>query len=243
MASRSIEQIIERQIRHWDRVAATLRYDPSEPKAPSQAEVSHQPVICISRDLGSGEGEVVETLASEINYKIMGKEIIDHIAVDLNVQRRIVDSRDERFHTGAEALIDSMLKGRDVDNPSYLSALIRVVRGIALRGGVILLGRGAGEILGDEAPLRVRIIAPMRDRIRRLAAKREISEDEARAQIERSDRERAQFIRKHFRVDRGDPTHSDLTLNTSRIPPAKCPAVIIGALRARGYQIDPHREI
>jgi cytidylate kinase len=243
MASRSIEQMIERQIRQWDRVAATLRYDPAEPTAPSQAEVSHQPVICISRDLGSGEGEVVEALAAEINYKIMGKEIIDHIAEDLNVQRRIVDSRDERFHSGVEALVDSMLKGRDVDNPSYLSALIRVVRGIAIRGGVILLGRGAAEILGDDAPLRIRIIAPMEDRIQRLAAKREIDEDEARSQIERSDKERAQFIKRLFHVDRGDPTHSDLTLNTSRIPPAKCPAVITCALRARGHEIDPHREI
>jgi len=56
------------------------------------------------------------------------------------------------------------------------------------------------------------------------AAPSEIDEDEARSQIERSDRERAQFIKKHFHVDRDDATRCDLILNTSRIPPAKCPA-------------------
>lgn len=243
MAACSIEQIIERQIHRWDRVAATLGYEPSpwaewQRQAPTLAEMTHQPVLTISRDLGAGGREVAQDLARELHYEIFGRAIIDHIAQDLNVQRRIVDIRDEKARSFLEVMVDSWIQGRHIDDTDYLRSLTRVIQGVALRGGVIFLGRGANFILGDRAALRIRLSAPREVRIRRVMGYLNIPEAEAAKRVDQSDRERRDFIRHFFRSDIDDIAHVDLVLNTARIDPHACLPVILAALRARGVQID-----
>jgi cytidylate kinase len=246
MSPRSIEQIIERQLHRWDSIASTLGYEPARredwtERAPTQAEIARQPVICVTRNLGSGAREIARDLARELNYEIFGRTIIDHIARDMNVQRRIIDTRDERFHSSIEVLVDSWLQGRQLENEDYLRSLTRVIQGIARKGGVIFLGRGANFILGERAALRLRVMAPRDVRIRRLALYDSISEEEAAKSIDKHDRGRRDFIRQFFAADIDDPIHSDLSINTGRIEPRRCLPIVLRALEARGIEIDRHR--
>lgn len=246
--TRSIEQIIERQLHRWDRIAATLGYDPLHPPqgakgARSQAQVARQPVIAISRDLGVHEGEIARGLAAALDYEIFGKAIIDRIAEDVNVQRRFIDERDEHLRSALALMIEGSLAGRHIDNREYFESLARVLRGVARRGGVIILGRGATILLRGEAALSVRLVAGMDERIRFLCEQDQISEREARAKIDKSDRERHGFVRHFFHADINNATLYDIVINTGRFTPEACIELILAALKARGVEIRRHVEV
>lgn len=242
MATRSIEHIIERQMRQWDRVSATLGYQPGRPEEtpearPSQAAAAEQPVICVSRDLGSGTREVIEGLAQALGYEVFGRAIIDHIAEDLNVQRRLIDSLDERLRSNIEAVVDGFLRDRTVTDRDYFQSLVRVIQGVAKKGGVIILGRGGHLIVGDEAALRIRLTSPLEHRVRRLIQEDGLSEAEARERVLETDKRRRDFLRHFFHTRPDDASQFDLVLNTARIGPQECVRVIRTALGARGIEI------
>ena len=55
--------------------------------------------------------------------------------------------------------------------------------------------------------------------------------EETARHIEATDRDRAEFVREHFRRDVADPRNYDLVLNTSRFTVAECADLIIESLR------------
>jgi cytidylate kinase len=155
----------------------------------------------------------------------------------MNVQRRIIDQRDEHFTSAIEAAVDGWLQGRSFDNRDYFRSLVRVIRGVARRGGVIFLGRAANLILGAVSALNVRVTAPRDVRIIRLMRYLSIDEAEATKRLDRSDRERDEFIRHFFRAERANPAHFDLMISTGRVEPSACVPIVLAALRARGVEI------
>src|SRR5438270_827559 len=55
--------------------------------------------------------------------------------------------------------------------------------------------------------------------------------EETARHIEATDRDRAEFVREHFRRNVADPRNYDLVLNTSRFTVAECADLIIESLR------------
>jgi cytidylate kinase len=239
--ARHIEEMISRQIQRYNRLSAMLRRQ-SEAGAQGEAvspdedvEKPLHPVICLSRDLGSGAREVARELCQRLGYELFGSDLIDQVARDLKVQRRLIDSLDERGRGELNLLLESFLHGREIETGDYLNSLTRVVQTLALQGGVVILGRGASFILGRQSALNVKITAPPAERIARLMRYDQIGEDEARRKIEDSDRNRRRFVRHYFRADLDDPLNYDLTINTTRTCPLAATELILAALRARGH--------
>lgn len=236
MASRSIEQIIDRQLHRWDHFAATLGYG----RAASQtkpADTRVHPVICISREYGTGTGEVLDLLSKALDCEIFGRDIIDHIAKDLNVQRRIIDILDERLRSEVEAHVEGMMRGRTIDKREYFLSLVRVIRSVAKRGQIIILGRGSNLILGHDATLSVRLVAPVEHRAKYLMEKKGVTESEAQDEIEKIDKGRRDFVKHFFHADIDEPSGYDTVLNTDRFAPEKCVAIILEALKQRGVKV------
>ena len=101
----------------------------------------------------------------------------------------------------------------------YHMALVKVVTGLAAKGNVIFLGRGADLILGTHATLRIRLVASRPVRLERVRERSGLSKAEARALMDETDRRRTEYIRKVFRHEPGQPEDFDLLLNTDRIRP------------------------
>jgi cytidylate kinase len=100
----------------------------------------------------------------------------------------------------------------------YASRLAGLIHAIALRGGAVVVGRGAQFVVAPDAALRVRVVAPPDQRVRGLMAEQHLSERQARAEMERCDRERLAFIRHHYKRDAADPSAYDLVVNSSALP-------------------------
>ena len=116
------------------------------------------------------------------------------------------------------------MDGRDATSPvtaefarnDYFHRLTQTILSLARQGHAVFLGRGAHLILPAERGFRVRLVAPFEMRLRRFAKESGLPPDRARAGLTRIENERADFLRKHFRIDTADETRHDLTINLER---------------------------
>ncbi len=238
--ARNIEELINRQIHRWNSMSELL--GAGQPPAPAQARVTpvevggqRHPVICISREVGSGAREIARRLCQQLNYTIYGKEVINQIATDLKVQQRLINTLDENSRGELQLILESYLHGRATETTEYLGTLVRVFQTMARRGGVVLLGRGAGYVVHERAALTLLVTAPLERRIARIQAYTSQTAAEARAFVLAEDQRRDQFTRQYFKIAHNDPQQYDMVLNTGRMEPEAAVEVVLAALRARGF--------
>ncbi|MCX7014230.1 MAG: cytidylate kinase-like family protein [Candidatus Sumerlaeota bacterium] len=235
--SRSNAQtLVERQVRHWDRIGAVLKPKLKEEK--SLAEASRRPVLTVSGPTGSGAGEFAENLAQNLGYTLYGREILDAVAEDLHCQRLLLDSLDEKVRSSIMLMFEGWIRGREIEQREYIGALFRVMNSLAEKGGAVILGRGGTFILGEKAGLRIRVDAPLPVRIHHVMAIRKADPEETRQFVTKRDREQAEFCRHYFRHDVAAPLHYDLTINGERFDPPQMVELARAALAERGIRID-----
>ena len=116
----------------------------------------------------------------------------------------------------------------------YLKTVTVIIQELAARGDVVILGRGSQMILRDHpGVLHVLCIAPRELRAQRLAEREGIGLEEASRRTAESDRARAAFYQKFWKVDIRDPALYDLTLNTARMTYETAAELVAIAARAR----------
>lgn len=122
----------------------------------------------------------------------------------------------------------------DLNERKYLETLTTVIKGIAARGNVVILGRGSQAILGDDASVfHVDIVATKQQRIDTLVAREGMDPDDAKRRIKESDAGRAAFHERFFKVDAASPALYDLVINTGRVPFDEAAHLVVEAVRCR----------
>jgi cytidylate kinase len=125
----------------------------------------------------------------------------------------------------------------EVSDALYMKTMTAIIRELGDRGGIVVLGRGSQMILRDlPGALHVLTLAPQELRIERLVTREGISIEEATSRVHESDRARAAFHRKFWKVDANDPSLFDLTLETSRLPFDVGAELVAAAARAKSVQ-------
>jgi cytidylate kinase len=105
-----------------------------------------------------------------------------------------------------------------VSDSLYMKTMTVIIRELGDRGDIVVLGRGSQMILrGLPGALHVLTIAPEELCIERLAVREGISEEDAARRAHDSNRARAAFYRKLWKVDVSDPSLYDITLETSQL--------------------------
>jgi cytidylate kinase len=105
-----------------------------------------------------------------------------------------------------------------LDDESYLNTLTTVIKGVAARGNVVILGRGGQAILRD-APetVHVYVAASKEHRIGNLMWRDGETRADAERRIKQSDENRRQFHRRFFKVEAEDARLYDLSINAARV--------------------------
>ena len=203
MEQHSLERIVEKQIHKWQ----------TEQKRKYKNPI--RPVITISRLPGALAGNLARKLSQTLGVDFYDQEIVDGIAQNAKVNRRIVESLDEQDLSIFDEWIAAM--GEHLWAYEYLEQLTRVITAIGTHGYAVILGRGAGYILPKEVILRILVVAPQEKRISNYMEAHKIPEKEARRDVLKIESDRKAFIRKYFQADLVDPTNYDLVINTENI--------------------------
>jgi cytidylate kinase len=217
---KNIERIIEEQVQRWHILSHKVREE--KPRAP---------VIAISREPGSGGALVAQAIAEACDFDLYHKHVIDEIAKNAKINRRLMETLDEKGLNVIDEYISSIVHRQHLWPDEYLRQLMKVIGTIGVHGRAVIVGRGANFILPPENRFRVLIMASREFRVRQVAKTHDVSEKEALRHIIRTESDRKAFIRKYFNADIADPLNYDLIVNTGTMGIEKAAKAIIAVVR------------
>ncbi|MCE5212781.1 MAG: cytidylate kinase-like family protein [Deltaproteobacteria bacterium] len=174
-----------------------------------------RPVITISRLSGCGAWNIAKQLSEELEIDFFDQEIVDAIAKNADVNRRVVETVDEQDNSIVLDWLSMLTAERHLWPNEYRDQLTKVIGAIGAHGHAVILGRGAGYILPKEICLRVLVVAPLERRIENVREAYKVSEKVARQNVMGKESERIAFIRGYFHEDMLNPVNYDLVFNTA----------------------------
>ena len=191
------------------------------------------PVITISREPGSGGSEIARKLARDLSMDLMGGQIIQHVAESAKMSRKVIESLDEKEVTRRDSWLTALFRDHHLWPDEYLQHLTKVIGTVGRYGNAIIVGRGANYILPQGKTFRVRIIAPLGDRIRYVMEDRGCVKTEAEQYVVKAENDRNAFIRKYFNADVTDPKQYDIVINTAGVTMEGATEAIKAAFKMR----------
>lgn len=185
------------------------------------------PVITISREIGSEGENIAERVAATLGYHFVDKKFIGDVLgeyglVEFDREYETVPGFWERFKAQ---------RGDDLE--TMVAMLNKVVRAMAHHGNVVILGRSGFEVLIDFSDvLRVRLQAPFSVRVEHVMAQQKITNEQAKAIVNESDKVRMAYAEEFYRAP-WEAIHAfDLVINTSKISPDLAATWVVNAAKA-----------
>ena len=187
-------------------------------------QVIVNPVITISRTMGSGGRVVARKLADDLGFSLWDKELIDAIAAASEMPKSIVEAFDEKTISEIRLLIYAVLGNYDLSGFMYLKHLTRIVAAIASVGNAVILGRGVNFLLPNA--LNIRMDASLERRIENMMSYEGEDRHKAEGKIRKSDRERERFLRDVFGKERVRSFNYDVSLWLDKFTAAEAVEII-----------------
>lgn len=211
--------------------------------------ISVMRAVTISREYGSGGGEIAARLAQRIGWRLIDHEVVAQIAQRLGVEEEDAEAHDEYADSWILQFLSTMRTVGPMvalpshllfppDDDAYAHALREVVLSAVLASPSVVVGRGSQVILRDRRDaLHVRIVAPLALRVAYVAQRENLKPAAAQQRILQRDQERRRylFITHHHTPD--DAHLYDLILNTSVMDLDSCVGLIQSALDAKASRL------
>jgi len=201
----SIVDIVDRQVLRW------------QSSFNEMTEVGFRPLITVSRQPGSKGRFLARKLAEELGLDFYAGKLIQKVAQNANLRERVVKNLDEQAPSLLHEILAMFDERFDITSDVFFKYLVEMISAVGRVGNAVILGRGANFILASQATLRIYIIEPLEQRIKNVMLSYGISENEARAAISKTAKERAEFIKYYFNEDINDYENYDLIINTGRL--------------------------
>ena len=193
-------------------------------------------IVTISRQVGSLGEEIARELSAVTGYRLAGVGEFRETAsrYDPEFAEKLRRFEQEEGPGFFERLFFS--------TPVYLSLYEAVVLELASQHRVIIMGRGAQVVLRDVRQVyRVRVVAPMHQRVLHMRQVHGMSTDEALEYIRKHDHRREGLVRQVYVQDPQDWTLYDMILNTGRLD-ASAGAAIVRKAMDEVIRVQPMEE-
>ncbi|HZO96412.1 MAG TPA: cytidylate kinase-like family protein [Gaiellaceae bacterium] len=204
-----------------------------------------KPTVCISHATGAGGEEVGRAVAERLGLRYVDDEVIGEAAEWAELDPRLVAGVEQRRsfvarllgHAAERTAPTRLPPGYAVRTPPTdedLRGLITdVLRSFGAQGGVVIVAHAASFALAGGEVLRVLVTASPGTRAARVAAERGVGAREAERVVKGEDAARADYLRRFYGVEREEPVHFDLVVNTDALEPARAAELVAAAAAAR----------
>jgi CMP/dCMP kinase len=180
---------------------------------------------------GAGGAQVAAAVAEGLRWALLDDGLVDRVAARLGVSRQVVAAREERVPSLAERLAEALALATPELVASELSGgapavteerLLEVTRGVireaAARGPAVIVGRGSQAALAErDDALHVFCCAPRAALVASVAGRRGIDEESAARLVDETNRQREQYVRRHWGREWRAPENYHLCVNTARL--------------------------
>ncbi len=208
--------------------------------------------VTISREYGSGGGEVARRLAQQLGWRLVDHEIVVRVAQTLGVSESEAAARDEHVEGFVSRLLRSMQRvdpnlmsgapvlpvSPEAEQNEYQEALSDVVKAAITDGHTVIVGRGSQALLAQRRDvLHVRVIAPLSVRIAYVMQREGLSSEEARERVQVKDRDRMRYLQSAHNLQSDDPHLYDLVVNSAVLDLDSISSLIITALQDKAKRL------
>ncbi len=150
----------------------------------------------------------------------------------------VVITMSRRYGTGASMIAEELSEklGIPVYDKAYIENELQdnnysneaeVIKELA-KHSCIILGRCASEILAKQGNVfNIYVCADKEDRIRRIMKKNDLAYEDAKAMLEKNDRERSEYYNRNTGKVWGDVNNYHMILDTSRLGAENCADILI----------------
>jgi cytidylate kinase len=200
-------------------------------------------IVTVSNEYGAGALAIAKRAADELGYEYVDRQLPVVVAKRLSISPEEVEANEdtgrtlgERWLTSLERSTPELAESSSAEpfDEELLKAIQNAVREYAARGDVVIVGRGAGIVLGPSpGVLRVFMYAPREWRIAHVMNAFGTDRKTTEAEIDRIDRMRASYLSDWYDAKFGDPGNYDLCIDTSRFDQGRCAGLIVYAVRPR----------
>jgi cytidylate kinase len=187
-------------------------------------------LVSVCRGTKSGGQAFAECLAEHLGYPVVGREILQAAASDLEVSEADLARQFER----APRLWDRLATARRVYIVGVQAALAEHVTS----GNLVYHGL-AGRVLlrGLPCTLRARLIAPLEARMRVLVETEGMDRESAERHIRRVDAERKRWVKMMYGEDIEDPALYDMVINLATMSLEAACALTAATLRQPEFTV------
>lgn len=214
-ARKSVDALVNEQVQQW--LVSLSQQDIEQKSSP------YYPCVAISRQRGSGGWKIGKLFAEKMGFKLFDSEIINEIAKNQRISKKVLKTVDEQVLSNMELFINRIFRNKYIEPNEFQQLLVKTVLSIAQHGHGVFIGRGAHAIIPPEKCLRVRCVAPLGHRIENVMRQLKLNKDEATFDVMTRDRDREIFVKQNFGLNIDDQARFDIILNTWRFP---CPAAV-----------------
>jgi cytidylate kinase len=215
----------------------------------SQASAAMR-AVTISREYGSGGGEIAARLARRLNWQLADHEVVAHAARLSGIPENEARLRDEhadsfiarilaRIQFGAPEVLntEAIPSSATEKERAYYAAQRQIVEAVASAGHAVI-------VASHRDVLHVRVIAPLDKRIVYVARREGVDEAAARTRILTKERARARYMQVLYQCRHDDPHLYDLVINTGVLDLDSAVDLICQALERKAQRLTvPEREL
>jgi cytidylate kinase len=213
--------------------------------------INQMRAITISREYGSGGGEIATRLARHLKWQLIDHEIVERVATEMGTSLGAAEAHDERtegilarIFNNLQSLQPAYMAGTSPEaflrnEETYLKTVSQIVHAAAAQGHVVIIGRGSQVLLAQKRDvLHVRIIAPFEKRVDYVMTREGIDRTGAEARIKLKDHDRTKHLETAFHQKPDDAHLYDVVLNTAFLDLDSAVEIIIFALLQKANQLS-----
>ncbi|MBQ7874956.1 MAG: MATE family efflux transporter [Oscillospiraceae bacterium] len=168
-------------------------------------------IITIAREHGSGGKEIGRLIAEKMNIPFYYKEMTAIAAQESGLDKQFMSE----INSDSPNLLRELYMSTNVVQQAVV-AQEEIIRRIAENGSCVIVGRAADYVLRDyDNVVSVFVHAPKDFRAKRIMEVYGDGEEEAMANIKRSDASRSAYYRTISSQSWGDPHHFDICIDSS----------------------------
>ncbi len=194
-------------------------------------------VIAIARDYGADGHEIGILLSRRLGIPLYDNELLVRASMRLGASVDQVAMYDEQVAAEMMAFLPDRFDARTAADKLF-DSMRGVIQDLGFTETCIIEGRLSDYILRENRNLiSVLVTAPMEDRVKRVMAKRGLSEDEAKKLVKKMQKNREQFYKRYSNGAWKLRAGKDLVVNRGKFSRDACCEIIARAYEAKCAEI------
>ena len=188
--------------------------------------------ITVSREYGSGGGEIAARLARKLGWQLIDHAIIEQAAGELGVYKTEVEKHDEEYVESTLSGILNRIQNfvtsvpaptaapgsasslPEIETLAYQDTISGIITAAANTGHVVIVGRGGQVLFANRRDvLHLRVVAPQELRVAYVARREGLAMDAARTRVQAKDRARGRYMQTQYHCQHEDPHFYDLVID------------------------------